>query len=140
MPNTIKESAGGQALQVTTAARDAGLVEENSEGEATRLTEVWVYGFDGLLLVVDADTLSAGDRAELVASAAGDTDSIYVGDQSVLSIAGNGYQVQLPGASTAGFDVGDTAPVSTAKGVLAISKKGEERLAQDILTIRRAQI
>lgn len=140
MANSIKESAGGLALQVTKSARDAGLVEENDDGEATRLADVWVYGFDDLLLVIDEDRVSRGDRAELVSAAAGDTDSIYGGERAGLSIAGNGYQVQLPKSSLAGFHRGDKAPVSAAEGVLAIRRPGSERLADDILTIRQQQV
>lgn len=139
MANSIKHSGGGQALQVTKSARTAGLVEENADGDATRLADVWVYAFDGLLLVVDAVRVSAADRAELVAAAAGDTDSIYGGDQAGLSVAGNGYQVQLPGSPAAGFDDGDTAPVSAAPGVLVIQQRDGQRLAGDILTLRQEQ-
>ena len=139
MANSIKQSAGGQALQVTKPARDAGLVEENSDGDATRLADVWVYAFDGLLLVVDAVRVTAADRAELVAAAAGDTDSIYGGEQAGLSIAGNGYQVQLPGSPAGGFTPGDTAPVSSAAGVLAIQQRDGQRLAGDIITLRNEQ-
>ena len=140
MVNNIKESSGGQALQVTKEAREAGLIDEDSDGEATRLADVWVYGFDSLLLVVDAARVSTSDRAALVASAAADTDSIYGGEKSGLSIAGNGYQVQLPGSGNAGFSVGDAAPTSSAPGVLAIQRGTGRRLADDIVTIRRSQV
>lgn len=56
MGNSIKRSGEGLALQITEDARSAGLVEENNEGEATRLAEVRVHSFDDLLLVVDRDT------------------------------------------------------------------------------------
>ena len=139
MVNNIKESSGGQALQVTKEARKAGLIDEDGDGDATRLADVWVYGFDSLLLVVDAARVSISDRAELVAAAATDTDSIYGGEEAGLSIAGNGYQVQLPGSRDAGFSLGDTAPVSSAPGVLVIHRGGS-RLADDIVTIRRSQV
>ena len=53
MVNEIKQSGtDGLALQVTKPARSAGLVEENSDGEATSLADVRVYAFDHLLLVL----------------------------------------------------------------------------------------
>lgn len=41
------------------------------------MADVYVYGFDNLLIVVDADNVSASNRAERVASAARDSDGIY---------------------------------------------------------------
>lgn len=136
MGNCIKESAGGLALQVTKPARDeAGLVEENSDGEATHLSDVVVYGFDGLLVVLGVD-VSASDRAEIVASAARDTGSIHQGVRSTLATSGNGYQVQLPGATEAGFVQGDAGDVEAGDGVLFIHDGGHKRLIDDLETVR----
>lgn len=55
MPNAIKQSGEGLALQVTKPARAAGLVEENVDGDSIRRAEVFVYAFDDTLLVIDAD-------------------------------------------------------------------------------------
>jgi hypothetical protein len=140
MPNSIKSSGGGLALQVTMPARQAELVTEDSDGNATRLADVLVYGFDDLLLVVDADRVSVSDRAELVSTLARDTDSIHKGQAASLEIAGNGYQVQLPGCRAAGFHEGTNAPTVTRPGVLLIHHGTAGRLARDIATIREEQI
>jgi len=138
---SIKQSADGLAVQVTRDARDAGLVDTNSDGEATRRAEVWVYGFDGLLVVVDAVRVSDSDRADLIATAARDSDSIYGGGLSKISPAGNGYQVQLPGATEAGFVEGDGVTVQPAKGngLLVIHDGDASRLAGDLITLRAEQ-
>jgi len=139
MVNSVKESGGGLALQVTREARDAGLVEENADGDATRLAGVYVYGFDGLLVVLDAERVSAADRAALVASAADDTNSIHRGDTAEVAVRGNGYQVQLPGCRTAGFRQGDDGHVVTAPGLLVIHDGTNGRLANDLTTSRVEQ-
>jgi hypothetical protein len=139
MVNAIKDSGGGLALQVTTEARDAGLVEENTDGDATRLADVYVYGFEKLLLVIDLDRVTAKHRSELVAVAARDTDSIYHGARASVKIAGHGYQVQLPGCRAAGFHIDDQAPVSSLPGVLVIHDESNTRLAEDLRTIRYDQ-
>jgi len=140
MPNSIKRSAGGLALQVTKPARQAELVVEDSDGTATRRAEAHIYGFDGLLLVVDSENVAMNHRAELVAAAAGDTDSIHRGGKATVEIAGNGYQIQLPGCREAGFEVGDTAPVRAKKGVLMIHDGRNSRLAGDLFTLRGEQV
>ncbi len=148
MANTIKESGTeGLALQVTKPARAAELVEETSEGDATYRADVRVYSFDYVLLVVDITRVSADHIAELVASAARDTDSIYRAMDASVQTAGNGYQVQLPPARDAGFQEGDRAPCHTARGVLVISKDDgtfagvdAARLARDLVTIRKEQV
>lgn len=138
MPNRIKRSGGGLALQITEPARDAGLVLEDSNGEATRLADVWVYGVDDCLLVID-DRVTAADRAALVASAARDTDSIYAGRRASVEIAGHGYLVQLPECRRAGFHEGDRAPTVTRDGLLVIHDGTQRRLADDLATIRDEQ-
>ncbi len=140
MPNSIKRSAGGLALQVTKPARQAELVVEDSDGTATRRAEAHIYGFDGLLLVVDSENVAMNHRAELVAAAAGDTDSIHRGGKATVEIAGNGYQIQLPGCREAGFEVGDTAPVRAKKGVLMIHDGRNSQLAGDLFTLRDEQV
>jgi hypothetical protein len=139
VPNSIKSSGGGLALQVTKPARQAELVTEASDGNATRLADVLVYGFDNLLLVVDADQVSVSDRAELVSTIARDTNSIHEGQAASLEIAGNGYQVQLPGCRAAGFQEGTSAPTVTRSGVLLIHDETAGRLARDVATIRKEQ-
>ncbi len=136
MANQIKRSGGGLALQVTQAARDAGLVEEDHEGEPTRRAAVYVYGVDGLLLVVDAERVPLGDRAQLVATAARDTGTIFQGGRATVEVAGNGYQVQLPGCADAGFEAGTTAPTVTASGLVVIHDGTRARLADDLVSMR----
>lgn len=146
MANKIKSSGeDGLALQVTKPARSAGLVEEDDEGGATFLAKVRVFSFDSLLLVVELDSLSTEEVAELVVSATQDTKSIYRAMDATMQIAGNGYQVQLPPAEDAGFDEGDRAPCQAAPGILLISKDGDtvgrdaSGLGDDLVTIRREQ-
>ena len=135
MINSIKESAEGLALQVTRKAREAGLVEEDSDGNTTGLSDVYVYGFDDLLIVVGVD-VSTADRAELVATAARDTDSIHEGSKAKIATAGNGYQVQLPGCTAAGFLEGDDGHVRATEQVLFIHDGTQGRLIDDLMTIR----
>lgn len=135
MVNSIKESATGLALQVTAEAREAGLVMENSEGEPTKLSDVYVYGVDNLLLVIGTE-VAMSDRAEMVASAARDTRSIHQGRISTMTIAGNGYQVQLPGCESAGFSMGDKGHVRPSDGVLFIHDGSQTRLVEDLMTAR----
>lgn len=137
--NQIKKGGGDELrLQITGPARDAGLVLEDSEGNATELASVYVYSFDGLVLVV-SQSVDMGYRAGLVASAAGDTESMFGGYPATVAQAGNGYQVNLPGASEAGFRVGDNAPVVSAPDMLAIHDGTQSRVADDLATIRREQ-
>ena len=135
MVNSIKESADGLALQVTREARKAGLVQEDSDGNATSLSDVFVYGFDSLLVVV-GQSVSTSDRAELVATAARDTESIHDGTQATMAVAGNGYQVQLPGCKSAGFREGDSGHVRATDGVLFIHDGTQGRLIDDLMAIR----
>ena len=140
MVNSIKESADGLALQITKPARQAGLVTESAAGDVVDMAEVFVYGFDDLLMVVDANGVSDNDRALLVSLAARKSRSVYGGHRSAVTTAGNGYQVQLPGASDAGFSAGDTAPVHTAQGVLFILRDGRQReLVEQLVANRRHQ-
>ncbi|WP_266082268.1 hypothetical protein [Haladaptatus caseinilyticus] len=139
MTNKIKRSGDGLALQVTKPARAAGLVEETDD-QTTRLADIRVFAFDGLLLVIDLDHITDENIVELATTAALDTVSIYRVTGSSLQIAGNGYQVQLPGATDAGFHVGDQAPCSPAPNLLVIAAAGSERVAANIVTIRREQL
>ncbi len=140
MPNAIKSTgADAVALQVTREARDAELVDEQDD-DVTRLAEVNVYAIDGALLVIDRDRVDQHDVFELVTAAARDTESIYPGGRVQVSIRGEGFQVPLPGAADAGFDVGDAAPCATAPGVLLIHREGDGRLARDLRTIRQEQV
>lgn len=139
MANSIKTSAAGLALQVTKPARQAELVLEDADGNAIRRADVYVYGVDDLLLVVDAERVSIADRAALVATAARDTESLHRGAAASVTAAGNGYQVQLPGCRAAGFTVGDTAPVVAAQGMLVVHDGTQRRLAEDLRAIRQTQ-
>jgi len=109
---------------VTKPARSAGLVEENSEGDATNRAKVRVYSFDNMLLVVDRDPqrVDSAAMAELVASMARDTQSVYQAMDATVKISGHGYQVQLPPTEDAGFEVGDTEPVYLEPSVLVVTK------------------
>ncbi len=145
--NQIKSSGSdGLALQVTKEARSAGMVEENSDGDATHRADVRVFAFDSVLVVFDLDHTDEEEVAELVASTARGTKTIYRAGDSKIQIAGNGYQVQLPPAEDAGFDIGDRAGCHPAPGVLVIAKgdgpraSQAGRLAADLVENRRAQV
>ncbi|WP_227378068.1 hypothetical protein [Haladaptatus halobius] len=138
MLNKIKHSGDGLALQVTQPARAAELVEETDD-ETTRLANIRVFAFDKLLLVIDIDRVKNENVVELATSAALDTVTIHRVADASLQIAGNGYQVQLPGAVDAGFHVGDRAPCTPAPNMLVIAAEESERVATDIATIRREQ-
>ncbi|MFB9807747.1 hypothetical protein ACFFQF_22160 [Haladaptatus pallidirubidus] len=56
-------------------ARAAGLVEETDE--PTRLVDIRVFPFDGLLLVIDLDRITDENIVELATSAALDTVLIH---------------------------------------------------------------
>ncbi|MCO8256762.1 hypothetical protein NKF26_23350 [Haladaptatus sp. AB618] len=139
MANKIKRSGDGFALQVTKPARAAGLVEEVDD-EPAHLANIRVFAFDGLLLVVDLDRITDENIVELATSAALDTVSIHRVANASLQIAGNGYQVQLPGAADARFHVGDRAPCTPAPNMLVIAAEGSKRVAADIVTIRKEQV
>lgn len=144
MANSIKEHAGDGrlTLQATKHVRAADLVEENAEKEATYLADTRVYAFDDLLLVVDRDSdrVPTADVAELVASAARDSKSIYQAINATVSIAGGGYRIQLPSATDAGFHQGYTPRVQTVPGVLVLYQARSERLASDLISLRRQQV
>jgi hypothetical protein len=140
MTNSIKQSGGGLALQVTKSGRYAGLVEEDADGDPTRRAGVYVYGFDGLVVVVDAERVADADRAELVVAAASETRTIHRGAAANVGIEGNGYRVQLPGCEAAGLTEGDDAPVLSSPGILVIHDGTQARLANDLTTIRSEQV
>ena len=141
MVNEIQyfKNAGTITLQVTRPARKAGLVVEDANGDATQLSGVYVYGFDGLILVIGR-SVDMGHKADLVSTAAGDTGSIHGGRPASLSEAGNGYKVQLPGCKETGLDEGDKAPVEPADGVLIIHDGTQRRLVEDLAAMRSEQV
>lgn len=139
MVNQIKESADGLALQVTRDAREAGLVREDTDGNPTDLSDVVVWAFDDLVMVIDK-SVDMGHRAGLVSAAAGDTESAHSGYPAKVAVAGNGYQVQLPGCKAAGFYEGDNAPVRSYEGVLFIHDGTRGRLIDDLIAIRDEQV
>jgi hypothetical protein len=141
MANSIKSTGDGLALQITEPARASNLAEERPNGEARRLAPVVVYAVDGALVVVDREELDIEDRAELIASAARDTRSLYRGAHAEVTTAGHGYKVQLPCATDARLQEGDRAPTHTADRLLVITdgSRGANRLGRDLVTIREEQ-
>lgn len=148
MANSIKESGGGAALQVTNEARSADLATETEDDEAEgaarwkRLAPVRVYGFDRCLLVIDRERVDSEHAAELVATIARDTGSIFQGIDAQVRPAGNGCMVSLPGLADTGLDVGDRAPAHPAPNLLLITgfSGGGVRLAEDVKSIRKSQL
>ncbi|MFC6722853.1 hypothetical protein ACFQE1_00220 [Halobium palmae] len=135
MVNKIKNSADGLALQVTKPARAADLVTENTEGAASRWAPVRVYSFHEYLLVVDRECVSDEDTAALVQALSEYTDSIFQAMDSVVQIAGNGYQVQLPPARDAGLEKDDRASAEPAPGILVIHPYLSEAESVDEITV-----
>jgi hypothetical protein len=148
MVNSIKEKGTqGLALMITKPARSANLVEENNDGDATYTASVRVYSFDHLLIVVDTDRVRADEIAELVSSAAEYTGSIHQAINATVTTEGNGYRVQLPPATDAGFRAGDRAPVHTSRGVLIITtddgtsaSREATRIARELKGLRDDQL
>ena len=105
-----------------------------------RLANIRVFAFDNLVLVIDLDRITDENIVELATTAALDTVSIHRVANASLQIAGNGYQVQLPGVADAGFRVGDRASCTPVPNMLVIATKGFERIAAGIVTIRREQV
>jgi hypothetical protein len=140
MRNRIKKSGGGLALQITKPARSAGLVIEDKDGKATYLADVLVYGVENVLIILDSNRISVNDRSQIVATAAKDTSTLYRGELASVEIAGNGYQVQLPGCREAGFSTGDKAPVRSSDHLLLVHDGLQGRLVGDLMTIRDDQL
>jgi|AntDeeMinimDraft_4_1070355.scaffolds.fasta_scaffold03601_3 hypothetical protein len=145
MANSIKRPSDGLAYQITRPAREAGLVEENEEGDASYLATVRVHAVDGLLLIVDVDDLTNEEEADLHATAIQDTDSTYTSIEGSVTPSGNGYQVQVSNAPDANLMEGDTPSETTAPGVVILAGKSRnggsiDRLASDLATIRNDQI
>ena len=144
MPNSIRDSGHGLGLQVTKEARSAGLVEENSEGEPTKLADVRVYGFDDILLVFDLDSkrLDAEEIVVLVADAAWETKSIYQGIDASVQGSGNGYLVQLPGVEDTGLRKGEEVVCRPAPDMLVIHRDapGVSERGRDLVRRRKGQV
>lgn len=135
-----KVATVSSSLRITKPARKASLVEENENGDATRLVPVRVFSFDDLLIVVDLKRVDTPDLTEVIITAAQDTKSIHRALDASVQIAGNGYQVQLPPANDAGFQRGDQVAVETAPGMLFLSPSRETRLSLDLGEIRNQQV
>ena len=140
MPNQLTTTGDGLALQVTKPVRSAGLVEEDANGETTSRSTVVAYGFDDLILVIDRDMerVPMTDRAELVALAASETDSIYRGIDTRIQHSGNGYRVQVPTTGT-GFNAGDGLPCHSAPGLLVMAPLDASVGKRELLEMRRTQ-
>jgi hypothetical protein len=145
MANSIKRPSDGLAYQITRPAREAGLVEENEEGDASYLATIRVHAVDGLLLIVDVDELTSEEEADLHATAIKDTGSTFTSIEVSVSPSGHGYQIQVSNAPDAGLGEGDTPAESVAPGVVVLSGKDSDgrkttRLANDLVTLRHQQI
>lgn len=139
MANSIKQVGEGLGLQITGPAREAHLVDEDVDGDTQRRAPVRVYAFDELLLVLDRDRVDQEDVVDLVTAAARDSRSIHRAMDATVQHAGNGYQTPLPPAEDAGFREGDRAPVYPAPGMLVVATDEQQRLARDLVSIRRDQ-
>jgi hypothetical protein len=126
-------------LQVTKPARQAGLVNEGPDGEPGYMAEVYVYSFDGLLVILDKK-VHMGRRADIISKAAGATESMHGGIPAKLAQAGNGYQVNLPEARTAGFEVKQDVLVRDSDAMLVIHDGTNAGVADDLQELRREQM
>lgn len=140
MANQLTTTGDGLALQVTKPARSAGIVEEDADGDTRHRAAVVAYGFDDLILVLDRDTdrVPMADRAELVALAASETESIHRGIDTRIQHSGHGYRVQVPATGT-GFGVGDSPPCHAAPGLLVMAPLDAEVGTRHLLETRRTQ-
>ena len=117
--NSIKRAHGDRAdfaLQITEPARRAGLVRDS--GETEQLAECYVAAVHGLLLVIDV-TVDDHKRTELIHAA---SDRLYRVVRSQIVPSGNGYQIGLPNARDAGFELGDDAPVAVGNRLLIVQQ------------------
>jgi len=165
--NTIRDTGKKARIYVTREARTANLAEESTDESVdgpdrwTELADVRLYGFSGLMLAVNPEKISPSEIAELVASAARDTGSIFLGVEASIRPAGNGYVLSLPGHDHAGFRVGDDLSIHTAPDLLVLTPycpedgsdeddpttsafsntdvKDRMRLVKDLLNIREDQ-
>jgi len=141
-----RTSSNWLALQATTALRDAGLVaysrDESGQliGDSIDRSDVWVVGFDTLLLVVGQETVSDPHRLELIQRALRDTESLYHCQPASVSQSGNGFQVQLPGATRAGFCKGETVYCRHHDGIVCIHPEEEQRLPDELVALRASQL
>ncbi|WP_123619188.1 hypothetical protein [Halorubrum sp. CSM-61] len=140
MPNQLTHTGDGLALQVTKPVRSAGLVEEDADGDTTHRASVVAYGFDDAILVLDRDTdrVPMADRAELVALAARETESIHRGIDTRIQYSGNGYRVQVPATGT-GLQSGDGLPCHAAPGLLVMAPLDAGVGTRHLLEARRTQ-
>ncbi|PAU80865.1 hypothetical protein CK500_15175 [Halorubrum salipaludis] len=140
MANQLTTTGDGLALQVTKPARSAGLVEEDADGDTRNRAAVVAYGFDDLILVLDRDNdrVPMADRAELVALAAKETESIHRGIDTRIQHSGNGYRVQVPTTGT-GFQAGEGLPCHAAPGLLVMAPLDASVETRHLLETRRSQ-
>jgi hypothetical protein len=139
-----RDGNGGLAIQVTEVARDNGFIWENDEGRVTKRAEdLYVYTFDALCLIINTDLVDGPDRAELVAMAARETESIYSGVAATVADAGNGYKVALPDATRAGFSLEDGYTEVNLRGfpgVICVYKAPTMHLVDDLKVVRTEQL
>ncbi|WP_435175668.1 hypothetical protein [Halorussus sp. AFM4] len=153
MPNSMKVvgDSGHLGLQVTRPVRDAGLVEELKPEERAEdenppypnyRAAIRIHAFDGLILILDRDRVAQSDAAELVAHAIEETQTVFSALNAIVSIMGQGYMVQLPNGSEAGFEEGDTAPVQVSPNILVIHNESDEsvELATELASMRETQV
>lgn len=143
--SAANDQARGLAIQMTKEAREASLIEESDDGDVTYRAPLRVYAFNHFFVFVDRNEVDDRYIAEIVSSAAKDTDSIYCAANTRVQPRGNGYQSQLPSIEETGLTEGDEVSLHTAEGVVCASKmKGpgssqSARLAEDITQLRKEQ-
>lgn len=144
MANSIKQIGGAAALQITKPARAAGLVEEDSEGEVEYRADVLVHAVDDLLVIIDRDRVEASARGALVRRAIEYRDSTHRASFTQVQPKGHGYAIVLgQPAGDAGFEVGETAPVTPVDGALFINRMDVPditKVVSGLETLRKNQV
>lgn len=139
MPNKLKKSGGGTAIQITKPARQAGMLKDNNS-ENLRLAEVRIYSFDRLLVATDIERMNQKEISEIIIQAIEGTQTVFDAKKGRIQSAGNGYQLQLPPAEDAGFEIGDTLECQSAPGLLIFTGVGVNPIKSKLLETRRTQL
>ena len=139
MPNKLKKSAGGTAIQITKAARQAGMLKDNND-ENPKLAKVRIYSFDRLLVAIDIERMNQKEISEIIIQAIEETQTVFDAQKAGIQSAGNGYQLQLPPAEDAGFEIGDMLECQSAPSLLIFTGVGVNPIKSKLLEIRRTQL
>jgi len=96
--------------------------------------------FDDAILVIDRDTdrVPMADRADLVALAATETESIHRGIDTRIQHSGNGYRVQVPATGTR-LQAGDGLRATPRRASSMMAPLDADAGTRRLLETRRTQ-